>query len=194
MPPALRTRLFHNLPNFLTVLRLILVPFVAQSLWTGRFRQSLLLLFVAGTTDALDGYLARRFGWTTKVGAYLDPVGDKLLLVAVYVVLGLNKDIPRWLMWLVLGRDAWILTMVAIALLFTSVRVFPPSVWGKISTIVQVFAALVVIALRGYPNAQSAWLEPILIIATAAATLWSGLHYTWLAARQFSSVRVSNRG
>lgn len=175
------TRLFRNLPNLLTVLRLTLVPFVVRELWRGNYRLALVLLFVAGATDALDGYLARRFNWTSRFGAYLDPVGDKLLLVSVYLVLGLKDVVPRWLMWLVLGRDALILTMVAIALLFTQVRSFPPSIWGKLSTVIQIGAGLGIIAANGYFPVRPPGFDQAIVLVTALATGVSGLHYLWLA-------------
>ena len=183
------TRLFRNLPNLLTGLRLILVPFIVQALWTGAYRSSLLLLWVAGVTDMLDGYLARRFDWTSRIGAYLDPIGDKLLLVSVYLTLGLRDVIPRWLMWLVLGRDALILAMVAVALLITTVRSFPPSIWGKLSTVVQVMGALIVICGHAYFPDESHLLDRIAVPATALATLASGLHYLWTASRQLRALR-----
>jgi cardiolipin synthase len=185
----LRTRLFRNLPNLLTVLRLILVPVIIRALCVDDFKQALLLVFVAGASDALDGYLARRFHWESRTGAYIDPIGDKLLLVSLYVTLGLRGVIPAWLMWLILGRDVLILGMVAIAFLFTSVRSFPPSVWGKISTIVQVFTALAVIAGNAYSREHASWLIKLLAPVTAAATIWSGVHYTWLALQRFPAVR-----
>jgi cardiolipin synthase len=173
--------LFRNLPNLLTGARLVLIPFIVQSLWYADYRRSVWLLWVAGVTDLLDGYLARRFQWTSRFGSYLDPIGDKLMLVSVYVTLGLSGTVPRWLMWLVLGRDALILTMVAIALLFTTVRSFPPSRWGKLSTVVQVMGALIIIATRAYFPDRSPLVEGIVVPATAVATVGSGLHYVWLA-------------
>ena len=107
--------MFHNLPNFFTVIRLLLTPFILEALWKFQFRKALVLVLIAGATDALDGYLARQFGWTTRLGAYLDPIADKLLLVSVYIMLGVDRAIPYWLVWVVLGRDVLILAMVGIA-------------------------------------------------------------------------------
>jgi cardiolipin synthase len=171
--------LYRNLPNLLTGLRLILIPFIVQELWNADYRQAVLLLWVAGVTDLLDGYLARRFQWTSRLGAYLDPVGDKLMLVSVYVTLGLRGAVPLWLMWLVLGRDAVILGMVAIALLVTAIRSFPPSVWGKISTVIQVMGALIVIAGHAYVPEESRVFQQIVVPVIALATVASGLDYLW---------------
>ena len=133
----------------------------------------------------MDGYLARRFAWTSKLGAYLDPIADKLLLMSSYAALGFQGAIPVWLMWVVLGRDALILAMVAIALLFTGVRRFPPTRWGKLSTIGQVFTALVVIVDHAYVSADYRLLEAFLVRATALLTVGSGIHYLWLALSRF---------
>ncbi|MDQ2944990.1 MAG: CDP-alcohol phosphatidyltransferase family protein, partial [Acidobacteriota bacterium] len=100
--------MFLNLPNLLTIGRLILVPFVIRELWLRDFRLALTLVFVAGATDAVDGFLARHFNSTTRVGAYLDPVADKLLLVSVYVMLAVDAAVPVWLVGMVLSRDVLI--------------------------------------------------------------------------------------
>ena len=144
-----------------------------QALWHAEFHRALVLVFIAGATDAIDGYLARRFEWTTAIGAYLDPIADKLLLVSVYIMLGVDRAIPYWLVWLVLGRDVLILAMVGIAFAFTSIRRFPPSIWGKVSTIVQVLTALVVLADQGSVLATT------MIYVTALTTIASGMHYGW---------------
>ena len=173
--------MYRNLPNLLTILRLVVVPFVVYAIVSTRFQIAALLIFSAGLTDALDGFLARHYRWTSRTGAYLDPVADKLLLVASYVALGVQGAIPLWLMWLVLGRDCLILAMVATAFLLTTIRDFPPSLWGKLSTIVQVFTAFAIIAARAYnPVERWSW-EPLLFLITAAITIGSGLHYVWIA-------------
>lgn len=181
--------LISNLPNLLTLLRLALVPFVTQAIWHGDFRRGALLVFVAGVTDALDGWLARHFHWTSRFGAYLDPVADKLLLVLSFVALGFQGSVPGWLVWLILGRDALILTMVAIALLMTKVRSFPPTLWGKLSTIVQVFTALAIIAGHAYANGGFHRFETFLTYVTGAITAGSGIHYLWYGLRAFPAAR-----
>ena len=185
--------MYRNLPNLLSTLRLILVPFVAHSILSADFHRAAVLIFVAGCTDALDGHLARHFRWTSRIGAYLDPVADKLLLITTFVALGVQGAVPAWLVWLILGRDALILTMVAIALLFTSVRSFPPSVWGKLSTIVQVFTALAVIVDRAYVAADFHAFEMFIVAVTASATISSGVHYAWRAVAEFPAARLVHK-
>ena len=119
--------------------------------------------------------LARRLGQSSRAGAYFDPIADKILLVAIYVALGIAHAIPWWMVAVVFGRDILILAMAAYGLLFTSVRKFPPSMWGKISTFFQIAAALVVMGARAgipAPVRLALWLM-------VAATAWSGIHYAW---------------
>jgi cardiolipin synthase len=164
-----------NLPNLVTLARLILAPFVAIDILNGRYGRAIILCFLAGITDVFDGLLARRFGEPTQVGAYFDPIADKILLSVVYVALGVAHAIPWWMVAVVFGRDVLILAMSACGLLFTRVRRFPPTVWGKISTFFQIAAALAVICDRDgipVPVTLTVWLM-------LAATVWSGIHYTW---------------
>jgi cardiolipin synthase (CMP-forming) len=164
-----------NLPNLFTLARLVLAPFVAADILHDHYGQAMVLFFVAGISDALDGFLARRLGESTRVGAYFDPLADKILLSAIYISLGVARAIPWWMVAVVFGRDLLILAMAAYGLLFTSVRKFPPSVWGKISTFFQIVAALVVLGARdGIP-------APVTLALTlmVAGTVVSGLHYAW---------------
>lgn len=161
--------------NFVTLLRLILAPFVAADILHGHYGRAIILFFIAGLTDVLDGLLARRLGAGSRVGAYFDPIADKILLSVIYIALGLSHAIPWWMVEIVFGRDILILGMAAYGLLFTSVRKFPPSVWGKVSTFFQISAALVVMGDRdGVPAPMS-----LALWLMVAATIWSGVHYAW---------------
>ena len=168
-----------NLPNLFTLARLVLTPFVILAILNANYGRALILCFLAGFSDVIDGFLARRLGESTAAGAYFDPVADKILLSGIYIALGLVRAIPWWMVALVFARDLLILAMAAYGLLFTSVRRFPPSVWGKISTFLQIGAALVVMGERyGIPAPVdlALWLM-------VAGTLWSGGHYVWLGFR-----------
>ena len=182
-------RLFRNLPNLLSAIRLILAPIVAWSIWSGDFRQAVALVFVAAATDVLDGFLARHFSWESPLGSYIDPLADKLLLVLSFLALGASAVVPAWLVWMVMGRDLVILLMVGIAFRFTGVRTFPPSLAGKASTMVQILTALVVIIDRAYVSLDYRILERTLIALTAAVTLGSGLHYLWIGLSRFPAAR-----
>jgi cardiolipin synthase len=164
-----------NLPNLFTLARLVLAPFVASDILHGRYSRAIILLFAAGFTDVIDGFLARRFQTSTRVGAYFDPIADKILLSVIYISLGVAGALPWWMVAVVFGRDVLILAMAAYGLLFTSVRKFPPSVWGKISTFLQIAAALVVMGARaGIPAPVTLALYLMLV-----GTVVSGLHYLW---------------
>ena len=173
-----------QLPNFLTAARLLAAPYILYLLWTGEYRTAIVWFAIAGVTDVLDGFLARRFQAGSRLGALLDPIADKVLLSGSFLTLGLRGVIPLWLMALVLGRDLMILVFAAIALARRIRRDFPPSVWGKASTAAQI--AYVLFA-AGY----KASLTP-LIVATilgwigAALTLWSGIDYFIKVSRRVS--------
>ena len=164
-----------NAPNLFTLARLILAPFIASDILNGRYGRAIILSFIAGFTDVIDGYLARKLGESSRVGAYFDPIADKILLSVVYLALGWAHAIPWWMVGLVFGRDLLILAMAAYGLAFTKVRKFPPSIWGKLSTFLQISAALVVMGAKDgipAPVDLAVWLM-------VAGTIWSGVHYMW---------------
>jgi len=125
-------------PNQLTLLRLIFIPFVIVSIVVEEYGTAFALVLVAGISDGLDGLLARRLGQQTDLGRYLDPIADKLLLTSSFLVLGLERRIPLWVVILVLSRDIIILVTALVMVLTTSVRDFRPSLYGKINTVGQV--------------------------------------------------------
>ncbi len=169
------------LPNLLTLARFLLAPWVAVSILEGAHLEALVLLAVAGLTDSLDGWAARRVGAVSRAGAVLDPVADKVLLVTVYVSLGAAGLIPLWLVWLVVARDVLILAIAAALLALGKARRFEPSAWGKLSTVVQVVTGVGVIAARAFDYPALAWWAEVLPVLTAITTAWSGIHYAWLA-------------
>jgi cardiolipin synthase len=166
-----------NLPNLFTLARLVLAPFVAADILHNRYSRAIILLFIAGFTDVIDGLLARRLKASTTAGAYFDPIADKILLSVIYISLGLAGAMPWWMVGVVFGRDLLILAMAACGLLFTSVRKFPPSVWGKISTFFQIAAALVVMGARAGIAAPVTLALYLMLVGTIV----SGLHYVWRA-------------
>jgi cardiolipin synthase len=165
----------RHLPNLITIFRLASMPLIAYDMLEGQYRAALLLFAMAASTDSLDGWLARRYGWISKFGAIADPIADKLLLTISYVCLGYRGAMPLWLVAMVLGRDVLILLFAAVALLFTSLRDFPPSQLGKLSTFFQILAAGATLIVRAGFLGQPA-LEPLFLLA-AGWTIVSGLHY-----------------
>lgn len=173
-----------NAANIFTLLRLVAIPFIVQAILERRFHAALVILFFAALTDAVDGALARRFGMATGAGAYFDPIADKVLLSAVYVALAAAGLAPIWLVVLIFARDVVILASAAIALRWTVLRRFPPSIWGKVSTVFQIVYAL------------SLLLEILdwLIWPVAALTALSGLHYVWRGVRDLRRLTPGETG
>jgi cardiolipin synthase len=168
-----------NLANILTAVRLGLAPVAVHAILARRFQLALAIFFVAAATDGLDGLAARRLNLQTRLGAYLDPIADKLLLSASYLALGACGAVPWWLVVLIFARDLLILAMAGAALLLTQYRDFPPSIWGKISTAFQILAAVAALAKGAFALARLP-LAPFFWLA-AAATVWSGAGYVWRA-------------
>jgi cardiolipin synthase len=164
-----------NLPNLFTFARLVLAPFIASDILNSHYARAIILLFAAGFTDVIDGFLARRMKASTPAGAYFDPIADKILLSVIYVSLGMAGAMHWWMVALVFGRDILILAMAAYGLIFTTIRKFPPSVWGKISTFFQIAAALVVMGARAGIAAP----VTLALCLMVFATIVSGLHYLW---------------
>lgn len=168
-----------NIPNSFTLLRLVLVPFVIQAVLQGRHFAALALFAAAAFTDLLDGAAARHFAAATQAGAYLDPIADKCLLSGVFLALAGASILPWWFVAIIFGRDLYILIAVGVIMLFTPVRRFPPSVWGKLSTFVQIVTAVTwmtrnVLSIGVLDIFATAMLWPCV-----GFTIWSGVHYTW---------------
>jgi cardiolipin synthase len=168
-----------NLPNFFTSLRLVLVPFIVHSILAGRHQVALALFALAAATDVLDGAAARRLGLTTRNGAYFDPIADKILLSGVFIALAVAHIVPWWLTAIVMGRDVYVLAG-ALTMRFTSgAKDFPPSVWGKASTFVQIVTVVAWIARDAFPSSVFNAAASATVWLCVGFTLWSGLHYTW---------------
>jgi cardiolipin synthase (CMP-forming) len=177
--------LSRALPNLISLARLLLVPVVLLAIWEHRYERALVWCAIAGLSDGLDGFLARRLNAQTRLGAYLDPVADKLLLSGVYLTLGLDGVIPWWLTAVVFGRDGLMLVFLAAALLFTNLREFRPTIWGKISTAVQILTALVILVSRSDLVDVPRAVEFPFVVLTVVATGWSALHYAWVGLRMW---------
>lgn len=134
------------LPNALCVLRMLLAAPVALVLWYGQYRWTFVLFGIAAVTDGLDGFLAKRFGWTSELGKILDPLADKLLLITVFVTLALQGAVPVWVASLAVSRDI-VITAGAIAyrMIYGYVDGHPTLI-SKLNTVCQIFYVLGVIA------------------------------------------------
>jgi len=137
-----------NIPNLITLGRILLVPVIIWAITSGQMAAAFFLFVIAGISDAIDGFLAKRFHMQSEMGALLDPLADKALLVSIYIALGIWSAIPRWLVILVVSRDIMIVAAVIVSWLFDKPVPMKPSMVSKLNTVAQVaFAALVLAAL-----------------------------------------------
>jgi cardiolipin synthase len=174
--------------NQLTLLRLLLVPVFALSMLYGRPGWALVVFAVAGLTDAFDGFIARRTGQSTALGAWLDPMADKLLVATMFLMLtvpnlGMPQRLPLWLTVLVLSRDIAIVLTVTVVNLAVARRTFRPTFLGKSTTVVYVLTGVVALFanFRGGPMPIVTWF----VYAALAFTLASSAQYAVQLARGF---------
>jgi cardiolipin synthase (CMP-forming) len=165
-----------SIPNLITLGRILLVPVVVWAITAGEMRIAFALFLAAGISDAVDGFLAKRFGMTTELGAYLDPLADKAMLVSMYIALGIIEAIPRWLVILVVSRDIMIVCAVILSLMVDKPMPLKPLKVSKLNTVAQIVLVAVVLAALGFELDAG-----ILIIAltalVAALTLLSVVFY-----------------
>src|SRR5262249_25579186 len=139
-----------SIPNLITLGRILLVPIVVWAITAGEMRVAFALFLAAGLSDAVDGFLAKRFGMSTELGAYLDPLGDKAMMVSVYVALGISEAIPAWLVILVVSRDIMIVGAVILSWLVDRPVPLRPLLVSKLNTVAQILLASVVLGARAF--------------------------------------------
>ncbi len=183
--------MFSQLPNFLTLLRIVMVPVVVVLLNAHEYSYALLVFTLAGATDGLDGWIAKRFHLQSALGAMLDPIADKLLLVSTYTMLAVLGDIPFWLLILVIFRDLvivggyWILVAMD-----TKIEVHP--IWvSKLNTFFQILLVVVVLVH------QSGWmlldgLISATIVMVVLTSISSGVCYVRIGMRQLVAGESGN--
>lgn len=178
---------FFTVPNQLTFLRLGFLPLFLVLVIDERYKWALAVLLIAAVTDGLDGLLARRLNQKTALGAYLDPIADKMLLSSSFVVLALKGKIYWWLALVVLGRDVMILTAAAVIILVVGYRPFPPTIYGKWATTLQILLVFVILTQAAFPKLGNIYVTRGLTYVVAAITIYSGFHYSIIRARELSS-------
>ena len=136
-----------HIPNLITLARILLVPVTVWLIISEAYGAAFAAFVVAGASDGLDGYLARRFNWRTKLGAYLDPLADKALLVSVYVTLGFLKELPAWLVIIVVSRDVLIVGAVLLSRLLDHPVKVAPLMVSKVNTAAQIVFVVVVLGV-----------------------------------------------
>lgn len=174
-------------PNLLTLLRLFLIPFLVINLLGHHFGLALALFVLAGVSDALDGQIARRWGQSTRLGQYLDPIADKLLLSTLFLTVTHMRLVPQYVTVLVFARDLGILLISTLLYVTHTMRDFRPSILGKLNTLLQLATVLLVLVeavhasqpwwmLRGWMLIAVAWLAPL-----------SAAQYAWIVTRTVSA-------
>lgn len=167
-----------TVPNQLTLLRLAFLPFFVIAIEYEHYAVALGILVAAGLSDGLDGLLARELNQKTPLGAYLDPIADKLLLSSSYVVLALKAKISWWLAILVLSRDVLLLAASAVILVTIGYRPFPPSLWGKATTFFEILLIVLVLVVAVWNVNGALWIARWLCgLVVAALVMISGVHY-----------------
>ncbi len=175
------------LPNQLTLLRLSIVPFLVLSILDGRYHRAFILMVVAGVSDGLDGALARIFGQRTVLGAYLDPIADKLLLSTLFLVLMHVGLVSTRVTVLVFSRDVGIVIVSALLYATTGTRDFHPSWLGKANTVAQILAVSSVVLAQTYAALWVLRVRHGALEATLWLTVLSGFHYLWRSGQRLGS-------
>jgi cardiolipin synthase len=181
-----------SIPNLITLGRILLVPVVVWAIASGAMWIAFVLFLGAGLSDAVDGYLAKRFHMTTELGAYLDPLADKALIVSIYIALGVNGLIPGWLVILVVSRDIMIVGAVMLSwLVGTPIKVKPLLV-SKLNTVAQIVFACVVLGTLGFGYPLPT-LSLILMGVVAVLTLLSVAAYVAEWVRHINSTTAAKK-
>ena len=172
-----------NIPNLITIGRIILVPMTVWLIISDAYGWAFLAFVVAGISDGLDGYLARQFNLRTELGAYLDPLADKALLVSVYVTLGLLKELPAWLVITVVSRDVLIVAAIILSWLMDKPVKVAPLMVSKINTTAQIILVVAVLAASalgkdfGFLTSGGAAIVGLLTAASGGAYLLAWMHH-----------------
>lgn len=178
--------------NWVTAARIALTPVVIAMIVRGRHREAAVWFAIAALTDFLDGWLARAYHEITQAGQYFDPIADKVLLSGVFLALAIEGSVPVWYVALVFGRDLAILIASVIAMRVSSYSDYTPTIWGKISTALQILAAVSVMAANAERHAYLRDFSRAAIWMSAVATLWSTVHYTWRGVSYFVKKQRAN--
>lgn len=187
--PQVSTRIL-TLPNILTFLRMALIPVFATLLVYGRETGALIVFAIAGISDGIDGFIARRMKQQSELGIIIDPIADKLLMTTAFVMLtipgllepGRHLPVPFWVTAAVIGRDVLIIAVAGAISIMTGFRSFRPSWLGKASTFVQVVAVILILLAANFPAWRGFYLPTTYTVVTLFA-LVSGIHYIFFVAR-----------
>ena len=179
-----------TIPNILTFLRMALIPVFAIMLVYHREGWALIVFTVAGVSDGIDGFVARRFKQESELGTIMDPIADKLLMTTAFVMLTLSSvvgtprhlPVPFWVTATVIGRDVMIVAVAGAINIMTGFRGFKPSWLGKASTFVQVVGVILILVAAVFPDLRGFYL-PTVYTTVAAFAIFSGIHYIFHVAK-----------
>lgn len=177
-----------NIPNALTAMRIIFVPVMVILLMQGEFFKSLILFALLGISDGLDGFLARILNQQTELGAYLDPIADKALIISCFVTLSIKHIIPGWLSVIVVSRDCIILLGVAVLAMMSVSFQIRPTMISKLTTVSQLLTVFLVLVVHSL--SLQGELKVVLLgfyIVTSILTVASGLNYIFKGIRSINS-------
>lgn len=173
-----------TVPNQITFLRLGFLPLFLILILYEKYAWALLILVFVAATDTVDGLLARRLNQKSALGAYLDPIADKLLLSSSFIALSMGKKIAWWLTVLVLSRDVLMLVVAAVILIIQGYRPFPPTLLGKATTFFEIALVFFTVLHAAYPDPRFDLLVNYLVYLVAALVTVSGFHYSFVVARR----------
>jgi len=179
-----------TVPNILTFVRMGLIPVFATLLVYGREGAALVIFTIAGISDGIDGFIARRMGQESELGTIIDPIADKLLMITAFVMMtipgvlepGRHLPVPFWVTAAVIGRDILIIAVAGAINVMTGFRGFRPSWLGKANTFVQVIAVMMILVAAVFPSLQGFYL-PTVYTTVALFAVLSGVHYIFFVAR-----------
>lgn len=186
-----------NIPNIITLFRIFLVPVVIWLIIDGNMKLAFVAFVLAGASDALDGFLAKRFNWQTELGAYLDPLADKLLLVCIYLVLGFLSHVPVWLVIAVVSRDILIVGAFLLSWMLGRPVAVKPLLISKANTAGQIILAIMIMGDLGFGLGLTRltniviWIAGILTVLSASAYLVTWLRHMALYEEPQSQTRKS---
>jgi len=176
-----------TVPNQITFLRLGFLPLFLILILYDEFAWALLVLVFVAATDAIDGLLARKLNQKSALGAYLDPIADKLLLSSSFIALAMAKKIGWWLTIMVLSRDVLMLVVATVIIIIQGYRPFPPSLLGKATTFFEIALVFFAVLHAAYPDPRLEILVPYLSYLVAVLVTISGFHYAIFTARRLHS-------
>jgi cardiolipin synthase len=180
-------RQFRAAPNLLTLLRLFIIPFLVLAILDGRHGLAFALFVLAGFSDGLDGLAARLTKQYTRLGLYLDPIADKLLLSTLFVVLTHMNLVPRYVTVLVFSRDLGILLIATLLFATGTLRDFRPSLLGKFNTLVQILGLTVVLVEQVWPSVDAVLLRVVLLKSIAWLAPISAAQYAWIVMQRVNA-------